>query len=148
MIIIVVAAAIIPKYFFVRPFPPLAPSRTQLAKKLHNQVKVGKLDGTKEVSIARRFGVRVYPSLFLLANGTTWQYQGERFLDNLEMFATSGYKKATPFEFWRAPNSSFGRFVGFLWRIPTIAETTYWYLTEEQGKGCRCYDRLPPLSCL
>ncbi|TMW63878.1 hypothetical protein Poli38472_014788 [Pythium oligandrum] len=57
-------------------------------------VKVAKVDCTKERSVCERFGVQSYPTLKVVAKGRFYDYAGRREIDDMAHFATTGYKDA------------------------------------------------------
>eukprot|EP00878_Enallax_costatus_P017668 GHUV01018562.1.p2 GENE.GHUV01018562.1~~GHUV01018562.1.p2 ORF type:complete len:150 (+),score=12.73 GHUV01018562.1:392-841(+) len=48
-----------------------------------HDVKVAKIDGIQNRVIAKRFGIKGYPSIYLLRDGQTWQYNSVRALQEV-----------------------------------------------------------------
>jgi hypothetical protein len=61
----------------------LEPVWRELARDLRASVNVAKADGTRNRVLLMRFGVEAYPSIFLLWEGKTWQYDGARSVDKV-----------------------------------------------------------------
>jgi len=73
----------------------LAPTWDKLATSLasHPTLHVAKLDATAELSSARRFDVRGFPSILLVSRGRVFEHRGGRSLDALTAFALSSLGK-------------------------------------------------------
>ncbi|CEG37496.1 protein disulfide-isomerase domain [Plasmopara halstedii] len=56
-------------------------------------VNVAKVDCTKERSICERFSVGSYPTLKVVADGKSYDYNGRRDVASMLAFSTKGYKK-------------------------------------------------------
>jgi len=70
----------------------LAPTYDKVATSLKDKVKVGKVDCTVETGLAKRFGIRGYPTLKFVAGGSVYEYKGDRSQDDLVKFATSTFQ--------------------------------------------------------
>ena len=46
-------------------------------------VSVARIDGTRNAALRARFGVRAYPSLFLVRGGKVWAYEESRGLEQV-----------------------------------------------------------------
>ena len=108
----------------------LEPVWKQLAADLKGNVRVAKVDGTKETTLLARFHVEAFPSLFFLKDGRTYAYSGQRSLPQLKAFALHGYKSANAMAWWRAPNSSVGRMLGGVYSVPSHANELYRYFSK------------------
>ena len=67
----------------------LAPIYDAAADKVEAKglMKMGKIDATEEVSLAKRYGVKGYPTLKYLRDGELHKYTGERTVDGFVEFA-------------------------------------------------------------
>jgi len=61
---------------------------------LYPTLHVTKLDATAELSCARRFDVRGFPSILLVSRGRVFEHRGGRALDALTAFALSSLGKS------------------------------------------------------
>ncbi|KIZ06106.1 thioredoxin-related transmembrane protein 1 [Monoraphidium neglectum] len=112
----------------------LEPTWRQLADELKPLgVSVAKVDGTKNKVLLMRFGVEAYPSIYLLREGKSWQYDGARSFQSLKEFALTGFKSAQPMPFHKSPVSAFGRVMGALHSFPALAKRAYTHLREDKG---------------
>ncbi|KAK9918571.1 hypothetical protein WJX75_005071 [Coccomyxa subellipsoidea] len=110
----------------------LEPIWTALAERLDGRVLVGKVDGTREKGLMKRFSVEAFPSIFLVEGAETRVYTGVRTLQELESFASGKYKDVKPLPFYKSPTSSFGRAFAILIRLPAKFKTFVKYLHEEK----------------
>jgi len=69
----------------------LGPTYEKVATELKGKVKVGKIDCTVETGLAKRFGIKGYPTIKYLHDATIREYKGDRSLEDLVSFVTSGY---------------------------------------------------------
>mmetsp|Transcript_14105 Transcript_14105/g.30582 ORF Transcript_14105/g.30582 Transcript_14105/m.30582 type:complete len:222 (+) Transcript_14105:141-806(+) len=112
----------------------LEPVWVQLAEELKEKnIKVARVDGTKHKVLLSRFGVNAFPSIFLLQHGATWVYSGTRTLASLKDFALQSHQDEVPLPFWKAPNSSVGRVLGRVHRVPSQIKHVYRFLRHEKG---------------
>jgi thiol-disulfide isomerase/thioredoxin len=65
----------------------LEPAWTRLAEAVGQGVRVAKLDVVADLKVAKRFGVRAYPTLIMFADGYMYTYKGARDVHSLQMFA-------------------------------------------------------------
>ncbi|GLI68518.1 hypothetical protein VaNZ11_012965 [Volvox africanus] len=96
-------------------------------------VLVAKVNGDKERYLMSRLRVTGFPTIFLLRDGNTYEYNGPRNVDSFRTFATSGYKKSTAKPFYLAPNSIVGRAIGQLYGVPRLFRSVYRLLHEKHG---------------
>ncbi|KAH7459772.1 hypothetical protein PRIC1_011033 [Phytophthora ramorum] len=70
----------------------LAPTIDELSE-ASGDVRVAKVDCTTERSVCERFSVGSYPTLKVVAQGKSYDYNGRRDVPAMVAFATDGYKK-------------------------------------------------------
>ncbi|ETP52507.1 protein disulfide-isomerase domain [Phytophthora nicotianae P10297] len=68
---------------------PTIDDLSEAAKDIH----VAKVDCTKERSVCERFSVGSYPTLKVVTDGKSYDYNGRRDVDSMLAYATEGYKK-------------------------------------------------------
>lgn len=110
----------------------LEPVWTSLAERLEGKVMVGKVDGTREKALMKRFSCEAFPSIYIVAGPHTRPYAGLRTLQELENFALLLYKDVQPLPFYKSPTSLFGRASGYLIRLPARFKVLIEYLHEEK----------------
>ena len=112
----------------------MEPTWRAVASKLAGDVSVGAIDSTKERALAARFGVRAFPSLYLLRDGAAYAY-GNRPRTEAELvaFAQGGWLDADPLPSHRAPNSGVGRALGSIAAAPGGLAATYRRLHHGRG---------------
>ncbi|GBE60749.1 disulfide-isomerase domain-containing protein [Babesia ovata] len=72
----------------------MAPAWERLARELKGVVNVADLDATRSPNVAKRFGIKGYPTLIFIDKGRMYVYKGgERTTERLAAFATSEYQK-------------------------------------------------------
>ncbi len=73
----------------------LAPVWSELADDLKGEVNVAAIDATVETTLARRFRISGYPSLFFTNDGGAMfaRFQGRRDLETLKDFAMGGHEQ-------------------------------------------------------
>eukprot|EP00884_Botryococcus_braunii_P010587 jgi/Botrbrau1/1952/Bobra.0005s0044.1 len=128
--------------WFVNIFAPwcplcksLSPVWEQLAVELKGKVHVAKVDGPENPITAKRFGIHAYPSLFLLRDGRTYEYTLDHGmgLKQFAQFALNGYKETPPRSWHQSPNSSFGRIMGRIFRVPRQTSKLYFEIHQQSG---------------
>jgi len=72
----------------------LAPTYEKVATELKGKVVVGKVDCTVETGLSKRFGIKGYPTIKFLNAGNTYEYKGDRTLEDMVAFAETGFTKA------------------------------------------------------
>ncbi|XRA97690.1 thioredoxin [Pycnococcus provasolii] len=112
----------------------LEPTWNKLAEELKAQkVNVAKVDGTKETTLLARFHVEAFPSIFLMKDGRTYVYEGQRSLVHLRAFALNPSKSgAKELAWYKAPNSELGRAMGGVYSLPRRANDAYQYLSKKR----------------
>ncbi|EIE18999.1 thioredoxin-like protein [Coccomyxa subellipsoidea C-169] len=110
----------------------LEPVWIALAERLDGRVMVGKVDGTKEKGLMKRFSVEAFPSVFLVEGAETRAYTGLRTLQELESFALTEYLDVKPVPFYKSPTSLFGRAFAIFVRLPAKFKILVKYLHEEK----------------
>merc|ERR1712113_123564 len=76
----------------------LEPIWNKLAGQLNQDgsgVRIGKVDATKERSLARRFDLRGFPTLKMFSGGEMKPYKGSRTEDALYAYAKGGHKSTS-----------------------------------------------------
>ncbi|CDR94065.1 Thioredoxin family protein, putative [Babesia bigemina] len=92
----------------------MAPAWERLARELKGVVNVADLDATRSPNVAKRFGIKGYPTLILIDKGRMYVYKGgERTTERLAAFATSEYQK-TISTVVPAPLTRLGMLVDFM----------------------------------
>lgn len=119
-----------------------APAYEQIAQKLHSQqqtspfkrqVNVAKIDGSAERALASRFGVRGFPTFFLVDGWTVREYEGSRSQDTLIKFVMEEYKEVEPVPFLFGPFGPMGQLRAFLMWCGTAMVGLYENLTDDRG---------------
>lgn len=72
------------------------------------KVSVGKIDGESERALGSRFGVKAYPSFYLIKGFTVYKYEGARNYNKIIAFVEGGYKEETPISFLSSPMGPVG----------------------------------------
>ncbi|KAL7466373.1 hypothetical protein ACHAXS_006677 [Conticribra weissflogii] len=117
-----------------------APTYEQVAQTLHSQqptsprkVNVAKIDGASERALSSRFGVRAFPTFFLVDGWTVREYDGNRSKELLVKFATETYEDVEPVPFLFGPFGPMGQVRAFLMRCGSEVVGMYEKLTKEKG---------------
>lgn len=72
------------------------------------KVSIGKIDGESERALASRFGVKAYPSFYLINGLTVYMYDGTRSYKKIIQFVEGGYKKESSISFFSSPMGPVG----------------------------------------
>eukprot|EP00127_Corallochytrium_limacisporum_P005752 Clim_evm131s210 gene=Clim_evmTU131s210 len=72
----------------------LAPVWEEVATALKGEINVAKVDCDANTATRNRFGIRGFPTLYMIDNGKMYKYQGARTKEALSAFAKGGYEKA------------------------------------------------------
>eukprot|EP00569_Conticribra_weissflogii_P000735 CAMPEP_0171354442 /NCGR_PEP_ID=MMETSP0878-20121228/44709_1 /TAXON_ID=67004 /ORGANISM="Thalassiosira weissflogii, Strain CCMP1336" /LENGTH=263 /DNA_ID=CAMNT_0011860415 /DNA_START=597 /DNA_END=1388 /DNA_ORIENTATION=- len=117
-----------------------APAYEQVAQTLHSQqptsprkVNVAKIDGAAERALSSRFGVRAFPTFFLVDGWTVREYDGNRSKELLVKFAMESYEDVEPVPFLFGPFGPMGQVRAFLMRCGSEIVGVYEKLTKEKG---------------
>ncbi|CAK0786221.1 hypothetical protein CVIRNUC_009434 [Coccomyxa viridis] len=115
----------------------LEPIWETVAGELKGLVNVGKVDGTKEKVLMRRFAADSFPQLYLVDSRerSTRQYSGIRAVEQMVEFARRGYKDVEPLPFYVNPVSTFGRAAAAMLLLPARVHALFLYLHEEKHYG-------------
>lgn len=70
----------------------MAPAYEEVATMLKGEVNVGEADCDKHSALARRFGVRGFPTIVLVKDGQVYKHKGARGAEDLAAFARTGYE--------------------------------------------------------
>jgi len=95
------------------------------AKRMQGKVHIAAVDGTTSRELASRFSVNGYPSIYLLRNGSAWQYNRPRTADALTWWATEGYEQDEPVPWAESPVGPVATAKALLWGvIDTVSAST------------------------
>jgi thioredoxin domain-containing protein 5 len=72
----------------------LAPTWDELAGKVKGLYNVAKIDCTTEGIICTKFGVGGYPTIKLIKDGNSYEFNSQRTIEAFSTFVESGYKTA------------------------------------------------------
>ncbi|KAG7366145.1 thioredoxin [Nitzschia inconspicua] len=78
------------------------------------KIRVAKVDCSVEKALATRFGVRGYPSFYLVSGWTVYEFEDDRSETNLISFARGGYKRQDPIPWVSSPMGPMGILQGAL----------------------------------
>ena len=109
----------------------------QVASTLHEDdevnVKVAKVDGDSERAIKSRFGIRHFPTFFLIDGWSVYEFEGTRSATKLIEFCKGGYKDQDPIPWITSPFGPMGLVQGWLMQAVVHVITTYDYWINERG---------------
>eukprot|EP00970_Alexandrium_tamarense_P013729 scaffold3640_cov201-Alexandrium_tamarense.AAC.14 len=108
-------------------------SKQQTSKSITRRVNVAKVDGAAERALSSRFGVRGFPTFFLVDGWTVREYEGNRSEEKIIKFVMEEYKNVEPVPFLFGPFGPMGQLRAFLMWGGTIVVGMYESLTEERG---------------
>jgi len=109
----------------------LEPALSELAQS-HD---VAKADGTEHRVLAARFGVRGYPSLFLIkSRGDVYGYEGDRGAKALDAFIKSGHRTARRLSLLKSPFGPLGRAKGLCTALGLLAQDQHAALATSIGE--------------
>lgn len=75
----------------------LRPIWDELSEWADESIGIAKVDATKNRDLADKFGVRGYPNLVYIHDGSTYyKYSGGRTLEDFQAFLNGGYREGTP----------------------------------------------------
>mmetsp|Transcript_6442 Transcript_6442/g.14054 ORF Transcript_6442/g.14054 Transcript_6442/m.14054 type:complete len:158 (-) Transcript_6442:996-1469(-) len=73
----------------------LAPTWASLAESSLDNLKVARVDGTRQLNLMKRYGIKGFPSLLYISeDGQLYKFKGQSTLENLTSFASGGWKDA------------------------------------------------------
>mmetsp|Transcript_10368 Transcript_10368/g.14632 ORF Transcript_10368/g.14632 Transcript_10368/m.14632 type:complete len:223 (-) Transcript_10368:341-1009(-) len=101
--------------------------------KKDRKVKVGKVDGDAERAITNRFGIRGFPSFYLIDGLSVYEYEGTRSKDELVKYATAGYKKEEPISFLMSPMGPMGQLQALLMLVGNGGSALFVWAQEITG---------------
>jgi hypothetical protein len=104
------------------------------------KIKVAKIDGDTERAITSRFGIRGFPSFFLIDGWSVYEYDGSRSVPKLMEWAKGGYLKYDSLPWLTSPMGPMGLLQGAFMRAGTRAMRVYEYMTVDKG--------MSPVMCL
>ena len=112
-------------------------SYQQVAKYFHAQqptdqrrIRVAKINGESERALASRFGVKAYPSFFLVDGFSVYSYDQARSQKNLIRFVEEDYKEQSPIPFYASPMGPMGLLQGLcLFVAMKVADVFEWLQT-------------------
>lgn len=84
----------------------------EIAYHLHSEpdqkISVGKVDGDSERALASRFGVKAYPSFYLIDGYSVYKFEGNRSMEGMVSFVKSKYRKQSAIPFFSSPMGPLG----------------------------------------
>jgi protein disulfide-isomerase-like protein len=105
------------------------PSYDNIALTFHSspqeKIRVAKVDCTIEKALTTRFGVRGYPSFYVVAGRKAYEFEDNRSETALISFARGGYKKQDPMPWFSSPMGPMGMLQDALIYIGT---SIMWFL--------------------
>mmetsp|Transcript_16535 Transcript_16535/g.18244 ORF Transcript_16535/g.18244 Transcript_16535/m.18244 type:complete len:235 (+) Transcript_16535:103-807(+) len=114
-----------------------ASSYESIAKTFHSnpdeKIRVARVDCGVEKALLTRFGVKAFPSFFLVSGWDVYEFEDSRTTANLINFARTGHKKNKPIPFLNSPMGPMGLLQGTLIFAGTRAMGILEYLQESYG---------------
>ena len=96
-------------------------------KKKKSGIKVGKINGDAEQALVSRFGVKSYPSFFVVDGFSVYEFDGSRSKATLMQYVEGGYKKTSPIPWYQSPNGPLGIAQGLILQGGyRLADVFYW----------------------
>lgn len=102
--------------------------------KTDRAVKVAKVDGDAERAISTRFGIRGFPSFYVIDGWNVYEYEGSRSVQKLVDF-TSNYKEGQPLPFITSPMGPIGFLQGIMMQAGGMVLDAFDWLTVTKGLG-------------
>lgn len=88
------------------------PIYADIARHFHSdrssKIKVGRVDGQSEVALTARFGIRGFPSFFIVDGWSVYEFEQTRIKQFMISFAEGGYKKTNSIPFYVSPMGPLG----------------------------------------
>jgi hypothetical protein len=107
-----------------------------MARELKQQnILSGKIDGTKERALMRRFKISHFPSIYRINGTEMWEYSGERSARAMVAWAKGGWRNSKLRTGCEAPTSLCGRALGEGYKLPARVKETYKVLKHDKGMG-------------
>ena len=91
---------------------------------------VAKVDGSQDRALSSRFGVRGFPTFYLVDGWDTYDYDGRRDMEEMKAFAVGGYLEQDPMPFLNSPFGPVGQLKAGMMMAGTAAEGGYMALVE------------------
>lgn len=95
-----------------------APVYADIADEYHSsenrKIRVGKINGDAEMALMARFGVKSYPSIFVVDGWSVYKFEAPRSKQQLMKFVEGDYKKQAPLPFFKSPMGPIGLAQGTL----------------------------------
>uniref|UniRef100_A0A7S2A7M5 Thioredoxin domain-containing protein n=1 Tax=Trieres chinensis TaxID=1514140 RepID=A0A7S2A7M5_TRICV len=122
-----------------------APTYEEVARKLHSlhkkpgydvyddgfkDVNVAKVDGSSDRALSSRFGVKGFPSFYLVDGWYVYEYDGRRNLDDMVSFARGGYEDQEPVPFLNSPFGPMGQLRAAMMYVGTRTISAYEGMVE------------------
>lgn len=103
-----------------------APTYQNIARTLHGstpdeKIRVARVDCSTEKALMTRFGIKAFPSFFLVKGWDVYEFAERRMESTLMDFARGGYKKKVPITFMNSPMGPMGLLQGTMIFIGTRA---------------------------
>lgn len=114
----------------------LTPVWDKLAAQLEGRVRVGRIEGTEEEVLVRRFGVASFPTIFHIDRyGALRPYGTDRprDLESLVAFAIEEYLDYEPLPWYHTPHSWAGGWIKAFHEAPMRMQAVYTNLHEHLG---------------
>lgn len=108
-------------------------ARTLHSSKTEGSVHVARVNCSVEKALMTRFGVRAFPSFFLVTGLDVYEFKGNRGATSLTEFARGGYRKYNPIPFMQSPMGPMGLMQGSLIYLGTRAMGILDYMNETFG---------------
>jgi protein disulfide-isomerase-like protein len=112
----------------------LEPTYQQVALALKGQVKVGKIDGTKNGALLERFPVSGFPSIFSVRNGAVREFKG-RSRSEAALVAFARSDEGAPLGIFQSPFGPAGKAKGYLARVGFAAVDAHAKVQKLTGWG-------------
>uniref|UniRef100_A0A7S3LCU6 Thioredoxin domain-containing protein n=1 Tax=Amphora coffeiformis TaxID=265554 RepID=A0A7S3LCU6_9STRA len=97
------------------------------------KVSVGKVNGDSERALASRFGVKAYPTFYLIDGYSVYKFEGSRSMESIVTFVQSKYREQPAIPFLSSPMGPMGMCQGaFLSGAYGAFHAVEW-LQEEMG---------------
>jgi protein disulfide-isomerase-like protein len=112
----------------------LEPTYQQVALALKGEIKVGKIDGTKNGALLERFPVSGFPAIFSVRNGAVREFKG-RSRNEVTLVAFARSDEGPPLSIFQSPFGPVGKAKGYLARLGFAAVDAHARLQTLTGWG-------------